>query len=145
MLQVTLRTPARLPFPQTRAIVEDLLGRVRGGSMRAAFELVRSLEPRAGKRRPDAAEVIWALDERGSPWTSEQWARRLGAAADSGVGRLALVVGGADGLPRALREGARERISIGACVMPSWLACLVAAEQVYRAHAILLGTPYHRA
>ncbi len=89
-------------------------------------------------------DVVWALEVGGRAWSSEQWAQRLGQSRDSGARRLVLVVGGAEGLDPAVLERAQARVSLGPITLPHELAALVAMEQLYRAHAILAGSPYHR-
>lgn len=94
--------------------------------------------------RLDPRDVVWALDRGGEAWSSQWWAKRLAKAREGGARRLALVVGGAEGLDPALLARAEARVSLGPMVMAHELAALVALEQLYRAHAILAGLPYHR-
>lgn len=94
--------------------------------------------------RLDPRDQVWALDRGGEAWSSQGWARRLEKARDDGARRLVLVVGGAEGLDPALLGRAEARVSLGPMVMAHELAALVALEQLYRAHAILAGLPYHR-
>ena len=58
--------------------------------------------------------------------------------------RLALVVGGADGLSPAVLSAAQETLAFGPQTWPHALARAMLAEQVYRAVSILAGSPYHR-
>ena len=97
--------------------------------------LLARLEPR---------DCVWALDVGGQAWSSEEWARRLARARDGGARRLVLVVGGPEGLDQALLARAEQRVSLGPATLPHELAACVALEQLYRAHTILAGTPYHR-
>lgn len=142
MLRVQLVTSARFPYPGAREIAEDLLGRVKGGRMVANLEalasrrLERSLQKHGGP--------VWALDPRGEAWSSRRWAAALGEAADGGVRDLWLLVGAADGLSRAERDAAQRLIGLGPATLPSWLAVLACAEQVYRADSMHRGAPYHR-
>jgi 23S rRNA (pseudouridine1915-N3)-methyltransferase len=62
----------------------------------------------------------------------------------SGAAGVALVIGGADGLPSELVERARVRWSLGRLTLPHRLARLVVLEQLYRALSIVRGEPYHR-
>jgi 23S rRNA (pseudouridine1915-N3)-methyltransferase len=57
---------------------------------------------------------------------------------------VALVVGGADGLPPELVRQAAVRWSLGRLTLPHRLARLILLEQLYRALSILRGEPYHR-
>lgn len=86
-----------------------------------------------------------ALDGRGKTLSSEDLAKRLRGWSDDGVGDLAFVIGGADGLDRRLIEGAALVLSLGAMTWPHLLVRAMLAEQIYRAQSILLGHPYHRA
>lgn len=97
--------------------------------------LLAQLEPR---------DLVWALDRQGRAWPSLEWAKRLDQARASAAPRLVLVIGGPDGLDAAVLARARDSISLGPATLPHELAALVALEQLYRAHGILAGTPYHR-
>jgi 23S rRNA (pseudouridine1915-N3)-methyltransferase len=59
--------------------------------------------------------------------------------------RLAFVIGGADGLTPALKAQAHWRLSLSPMTFPHELARLMLVEQLFRAQAIVQGSPYHRA
>ncbi|MBY4894436.1 23S rRNA (pseudouridine(1915)-N(3))-methyltransferase RlmH [Rhodobacteraceae bacterium N5(2021)] len=107
----------------------------KGGGMAAEAELIRARLPGA---------VFWVMDERGEIMTSPEFAERLGAQRDRGIGDLALVIGGADGIDPGLRADAGSAISFGKMVWPHMLARVMLSEQLYRAASILAGSPYHR-
>jgi 23S rRNA (pseudouridine1915-N3)-methyltransferase len=86
-----------------------------------------------------------ALDGSGKTLSSEDFAKRLARWRDDGVGDLAFVIGGADGLDRKIIDGAGLVLSLGAMTWPHLLVRAMLAEQIYRAQSILLGHPYHRA
>ena len=92
---------------------------------------------------PSGARLI-ALDERGAAWTSRQFAVRLAAWRDGGIGTLALAIGGADGLGQAVIDRADAVLSLGPMTWPHLLARSLVLEQLYRAQQILAGHPYHR-
>ena len=92
---------------------------------------------------PSQSRLV-ALDERGDSLTSEQFAAEIAAARDAARPAYALIIGGPDGLDRALRETASRTISFGAMTWPHQLVRVMAAEQLYRALTILSGHPYHR-
>jgi 23S rRNA (pseudouridine1915-N3)-methyltransferase len=92
---------------------------------------------------PDGARIV-ALDERGRSDTSEAFAKRLGVWRDDGARGVAFLIGGADGLDEALRKRADLILSLGALTWPHMLVRALLAEQLYRAHTILTGHPYHR-
>ena len=89
-------------------------------------------------------EHMIALDERGTEFTTIELARKLSSIHQSGIRRLSLVVGGADGLHPDVKARARERISLSRLTLPHRLALVVLLEQLYRAHTVLRGEPYHR-
>jgi 23S rRNA (pseudouridine1915-N3)-methyltransferase len=86
-------------------------------------------------------EQLVALSEEGQTLGSAQLAERL---RDSGSGRLAFVIGGADGLTPRLKQRAAWTLSLSPLTFPHDLARLLLLEQLYRAQTILQGGPYHR-
>lgn len=118
--------------PATVTEVEDRKG---GGKPAEAALLCRQIS--------DGAAVI-ALDERGRPLTSPDFAAALARFRDDGRPEAVFLIGGADGLDPALRDRADLVISFGAMVWPHMLVRVMLAEQLYRAATILAGGPYHR-
>ena len=102
-------------------------------------ELIRKIPPKDYGRYK-----LWALDERGKELSSEELAASLKQAMNGGEQGIALVIGGADGLPRDLVARANFTWSLGRLTLPHRLARLIVLEQLYRALSILRGEPYHR-
>lgn len=92
---------------------------------------------------PQGARII-ALDERGKSLGSQEFAQLLGEWRDEGVRDVAFVIGGADGLGRAVLDQASLVLSFGKMTWPHMLVRGLVAEQLFRANAILSGHPYHR-
>lgn len=154
-LKVHLCVVGRLKGGPEKALIDDYLRRFdktgrglglslgqvlevedrKGGGMAAEAALIRA-------RLPGAA--FWVMDERGEVMTSPTFADRLGAQRDRGIGDLALVIGGADGIDPDLRAEAGMAVSFGKMVWPHMLARVMLCEQLYRAASILTGSPYHR-
>jgi 23S rRNA (pseudouridine1915-N3)-methyltransferase len=84
------------------------------------------------------------LDERGKGFTSRALAEEIRKIEGNPRKTCALVVGGADGLPERVRESAHLLWSLSPLTLQHELALVVALEQIYRAHTILTGIPYHR-
>ena len=82
------------------------------------------------------------LMEQGTPLASIPFAQRLERLGNE---RLAFVIGGADGLTDELKAAARWQLSLSPMTFPDELARLLLLEQLFRAQAILQGSPYHRA
>lgn len=98
---------------------------------------------RLARAVPAGAQRI-ALDERGATLSSQDLARRLAALRDGGAPAVSFCLGGADGLTDDFRTGSDAVIGFGPMVWPHRLARVMLAEQLYRAAAILAGSPYHR-
>lgn len=91
---------------------------------------------------PDGATVI-ALDEKGRVLTTQGLAVMLSGWMRDAAHPL-FVIGGADGLPEAVKERADKLVSLSAMTFPHALVRVILAEQLYRAWSILAGHPYHR-
>ena len=87
-------------------------------------------------------EHLIALMEEGDAVGSIPFARRLD---QLGNQRLAFVIGGADGLTNELKGRAHWQLSLSPMTFPHELTRLMLIEQLFRAQAILQGSPYHRA
>ncbi|MGO8918893.1 MAG: 23S rRNA (pseudouridine(1915)-N(3))-methyltransferase RlmH [Stellaceae bacterium] len=92
---------------------------------------------------PHGATII-ALDIRGKALGSEAFAERLSRWRERGVGELAFLIGGAEGLAERAREAAELVLSLGPMTWPHLLARGMLLEQLYRAQQIMAGHPYHR-
>jgi 23S rRNA (pseudouridine1915-N3)-methyltransferase len=93
---------------------------------------------------PDGG-TLWALDEKGTSLTSEDFARGIAKLRDGGTSALGFAIGGPDGLDESLRQRANRLIAFGAMTLPHQLVRVLLLEQIYRATTILSGHPYHRA
>lgn len=92
---------------------------------------------------PQNAFIV-ALDEGGkvidSPTLAEQFRHWQEA------GRpIYFLIGGAEGLDRAVIQRADALLSLGKLTWPHMLVRVMLAEQLFRAQAILSGHPYHKA
>lgn len=86
---------------------------------------------------------VVALEVGGKPWSTEDLAGQLRNWLGSGR-RVALLVGGPDGLSAACRARARELWSLSRLTLPHPIVRVVVAEQIYRAWSLLHNHPYHR-
>jgi 23S rRNA (pseudouridine1915-N3)-methyltransferase len=90
------------------------------------------------RRIPDRAYVS-LLDADGSTYSSEAFARWLEERRQGGRD-VCFVVGGPYG---TALERCDHRLSLGPMTLPHQLARVVLLEQLFRAHKILAGEPYH--
>lgn len=88
-------------------------------------------------------DLVVALDERGSAWSTADLSGRMAAWRQNGRD-VALLVGGPDGLHSRCLERADERWSLSTLTLPHALVRVLVAEQIYRAWTLIAGHPYHR-
>ena len=91
---------------------------------------------------PKGAKVV-CLKSSGQALTSDAFAQRLAAWRDDGYNHFAFLIGGPDGLPQSVLDQADLTLSFGLTTWPHMLVRVMLAEQLYRAHSILCGHPYH--
>ena len=134
------------------------VGKVRRGWIQEGIDLYRKrlpglevieLRDSTPQKEADAIQAALRSDERlvalmeeSDTLASIPFARRLER---YGNERLAFVIGGADGLTAELKARASWRLSLSPMTFPHELARLMLIEQLFRAQAILQGSPYHRA
>jgi 23S rRNA (pseudouridine1915-N3)-methyltransferase len=92
----------------------------------------------------DRAATALLLDAGGKTCDSESFAKWLGEQRDRGTRELIFVCGDADGFPEELRQRVKQKISLSAMTYSHELARVMLVEQIYRAFAILSGSPYPR-
>ena len=103
------------------------------------LELIEVREDEQVARRIPERSFVCLLDRDGEALDSLAFSRFLEERRRSGVD-LCFVVGGPFGLDL---DGVSHRLSLGPITLPHQLARVVLLEQLYRAHKILAGEPYH--
>jgi 23S rRNA (pseudouridine1915-N3)-methyltransferase len=104
----------------------------------ARLELVEVREDEAVARRLPARAFVSLLARDGQELSSEELAAWLEQRRQSGRD-LCFVIGG----PAGLELPCDHRLSFGRATLPHQLAQVVLLEQLFRAHKILAGEPYH--
>ena len=102
----------------------------------AEAERVRAALPKGGR--------VIALDERGKDLSTIALSVQLDAWMQAG-GAVTFLIGGADGLDTSLKKQCALQLRLSSMTLPHGLARVLLAEQLYRAHSLLAGHPYHRA
>lgn len=87
--------------------------------------------------------LVITLDPKGRLLDSHQFAEFLAKSFVQGDSRLAMVIGGAAGLPEELRQLPLS-ISLSPLTFTHQIARLVLMEQIYRAFELNRGSPYHK-
>ena len=94
-------------------------------------------------RQLQAGDYLILLDERGKEYTSEKFADLLQSKMNRGLKRLVFVIGGAFGFSAELYLRADSKLSLSQMTFSHRMIRLLFTEQLYRAHTILRGEPYH--
>lgn len=91
----------------------------------------------------DNADHVVLLDERGTQFTSVDFAKTIEKKMAGGMKRLLFVVGGPYGFSRQVYDRANDKISLSRMTFSHEMVRLVFVEQLYRAMTILRNEPYH--
>jgi 23S rRNA (pseudouridine1915-N3)-methyltransferase len=127
--------------PEMRAVLDDYVKRIGHQSPIEVTE-VRDATAALKKIDADRAAVVVLLDAAGKSFSSEAFAKWLAEQRDRGTRELIFLCGDADGFPDTLRQRAHQKMSLSAMTFSHELARVMLAEQLYRAFAILSGSPY---
>jgi 23S rRNA (pseudouridine1915-N3)-methyltransferase len=127
--------------PEMRAILDDYLKRI---SRSCPIEITEVRDAPAALKKLDAdrAATVVLLDATGRNLGSNALAKWLGELRARGARELIFLCGDADGFPDALRQRAHQQLSLSSMTFSHELARVMLAEQLYRAFAILSGSPY---
>lgn len=110
-------------------------------------EHIKASDPaREGERLLALSEDCFrlVLDERGRVFTSRAFADEVKKITLHPRKTCAILIGGSDGHHPRVREKADLLWALSTMTLQHELALVVALEQLYRAHTILAGLPYHR-
>jgi 23S rRNA (pseudouridine1915-N3)-methyltransferase len=127
--------------PEMRAVLDDYVKRI---SHQSPIEVTEVRDAAAALKRlaADRAATVVLLDAAGKSLDSEAFAKWIAEQRDRGTREVIFLCGDADGFPNLLRQRAQQKLSLGAMTFSHELARVVLAEQIYRAFAILSGSPY---
>jgi 23S rRNA (pseudouridine1915-N3)-methyltransferase len=127
--------------PEMNAVLADYVKRI---SRYCPMEITEVRDAEAAVKRLDAggAATMLLLDAGGKVFDSTAFAKWIGEQRDRGAREIIFVCGDAEGFPDVLRERVKQKISLSAMTYSHELARVMLAEQIYRAFAILSGSPY---
>ena len=127
--------------PELRALLDDYTKRI---SRHAPIEITEIRDESAALKRLDAdrAATVVLLDAGGKNLDSNALAKWLAELRDRGTRELIFLCGDPNGFPDSLRRRANQELSLSAMTFSHELARVMLAEQLYRAFAILAGSPY---
>ena len=127
--------------PEMRATLEDYAKRI-ARSCPIVITEVRGAGAALKILDAHRAATIVLLDAAGKKFDSNALAKWLGELRDRGTRDLIFLCGDADGFPDALRQRAHHKLSLSSMTFSHELARVMLGEQLYRAFAILSGSPY---
>jgi 23S rRNA (pseudouridine1915-N3)-methyltransferase len=127
--------------PELRAVFDDYIKRI-GRSSPVEVNEVRDTHSALKHLDADRAATALLLDAGGKPLDSDALARWLAEQRDRGSREIIFVCGDADGFPESLRKRVTQKLSLSPMTYSHELARVMLAEQLYRAFAILSGSPY---
>jgi 23S rRNA (pseudouridine1915-N3)-methyltransferase len=127
--------------PELRAILDDYVKRI---SRSCPIEITEVRDGAAALKKLDADRAATAvlLDAAGKNLDSNALAKWLGELRDRGTRELMFLCGDAEGFPDSLRQRAHQKLSLSPMTFSHELARVMLAEQLYRAFAVLSGSPY---
>ena len=127
--------------PELHALLDDYVKRI---SRHAPIEITEVRDESAARKKLDAdrAATVVLLDAAGKALDSEAFAHWLSEQRDRGTRELIFLCGDAEGFPEALRQRVQQKISLSNMTFSHELARVMLAEQLYRAFALLSGSPY---
>jgi len=138
-----IATGTRMPGWVDQGVAE-YAKRLKGGIRFELVEIPLAKQHERMRAAIGARDFTVALEVLGRAMTTPELARWL-AARLAGGRDLALLVGGPDGLDPTLAAQADLRWSLSPLTWPHGLVRIMVVEQLYRAHSLLAGHPYHRA
>jgi 23S rRNA (pseudouridine1915-N3)-methyltransferase len=111
---------------------------------RKSPEAIRQAEATRIQARIQSDEWVVALDIKGKPLDSEQFAQLIEAHMARGMRTMTFVIGGTLGLSQGFLRTCNQRLSLSKMTFPHQLVRLVLLEQIYRAFTIIRGEKYHK-
>jgi 23S rRNA (pseudouridine1915-N3)-methyltransferase len=90
----------------------------------------------------DGSDRVLVLDPKGTPWTSDQFAKFIQKHMTSDPRRLTFVIGDYSGLPPNVKKRADVQWSLSPLTFTHDLTRVLLLEQIYRALSIIHNFPY---
>ena len=140
-MKLLIRAVGRMRDRRLEDVCREYVERVRRhlpieiGEVDADAGLLRGL--------PVGTEII-ALEPGGDSFTTAELTALVARSMNTGKKGLAFLIGGADGLSRAVVDKADRRMSLSPLTLPHRLARVLLCEQLYRAISKIRGEPYDR-
>ena len=150
VMTITILSVGARPKAETATLLNDFLKRL-PKHIRVNWQFIKhgNGTPEVSKQQeaelilraiPAKTKVI-LLDEHGKQLSSPELAHTVFGKVDD----VCFIIGGAYGVSKTVQDRAELVWSLGKLVYPHQLVRIIIAEQLYRAHSIHIGHPYHHA
>lgn len=87
---------------------------------------------------------VFALCIEGKQLSSEELSESISNLNIEGYNDIAFIIGGSDGLSKAVKDRANFKLSFSKMTFPHQLMRVILLEQIYRAFRIMRNEPYHK-
>lgn len=108
------------------------------------MERALSLEGERILAKIKQGDQVWAIDLHGKEMTSEEISKAQISSLEKGGGKLTIVIGGSNGIDKAVTDRANLRLCLGKHTMTHTMTRLIILEQIYRGFKIYSGENYHK-
>lgn len=89
------------------------------------------------------SDTLFLFDEKGSTYTSKDFAQFLQKKMNTATKKLVLVIGGPYGFSQEVYNRAQGKIALSEMTFSHQMVRIFVAEQLYRAFSIINNHPYH--
>ena len=156
-MRIRLLWVGKTKHPEIRSLVADYLERIRRlvpceviesrdlskTGTRETVRLIESEGKELSRHIPENSRLV-ALDEKGSQFTSLDFAKWLESEQNRGARSITFVIGGPEGLSSKITNGAHLMLSLGKMTWTHDMCRVLVTEQIYRALCIIRKIPYHK-
>lgn len=140
-MKIRVITVGKTKDKSFRSAAEDYASRLKHYT---PLELIPVKDDKQALAKIDPTDHLIVCDKEGKQHSSEDLAQLIDWHRMQGTKRIVLFIGGPDGVGSEMKERANEWMSVSKMTFPHELALVMLLEQLYRAHTILKGEPYHK-
>lgn len=141
-MKLVVLAQGKLKERALRELVDDYKGRL--ARYVTGLEEIEAKDAEGLARRVPRDCFLVMLEVWGEALSSAALASKLETWGTSKNGTVCFVIGGAEGIPRALSSRGHAHLSLSSLTLPHRLVRLVLFEQLYRSMTIQRGEPYAR-
>jgi len=110
---------------------------------KADVKTVMQEEAKLQSKALEKVDHLILLDEHGKIYDSVGLSKHIEKLQLRGLKHVAFLIGGPYGFDQSIKSRANAKWALGPLTFPHQLIRIFAVEQIYRAHTIIKGEPYH--